>query len=240
MRPDDTPRGLTGDAYVARQSWRVNLPTLVALGAVDVFFLYRTIRYPEPGLVAVLAVFGAVTALAAFFIVRPIRRGEVSFAVDSGGVYFGPSRHRDETALVPWSWIDCIVTFDLIFRVRNGRRVRRRCVGVELNAMGVAERMGGLGGLPRPPEAPPPTAEEQEFFEAVLAPWLGMLAEPSLVSRPIEGWRLDMESLAKAVMRFAPDKPIERRPTRREPGVARLALTAAWEAHQNQQRFWWR
>ena len=46
-----------------------------------------------------------------------------------------------------------------------------------------------------------------------LAPWLPHVqAEPSLVSRRVEGWRLDMESLDKAVMRHAPDKPIERRP----------------------------
>ncbi|MEU8803021.1 hypothetical protein [Spirillospora sp. NPDC048819] len=213
MRPDDTPHGFTGDAYVARQSWRVNLPVLVALGAVDVFFLYRTIRYPEPGLVALLAVFGAVTALAAFFITRSILRREVSFAVDSGGVYFGPTRRSSQTALVPWSWIDCIVTFDLIVRRRDGQRMRRRCVGVELNDTGITERMGSR---PRPPDAPPPTAAEQKFFEAALAPWLPhALAEPSLVSRPIEGWRLNMESLAEAVMRYAPDKPIERRPTRR-------------------------
>lgn len=235
MRPDDTPHGFADDAYIARPSWRVNLPALVACGAVIVFLLYRTVRYPEPGLVAVLAVFGAVTALAAFFIMRSIRRGDVSFAVDAGGVYFGATDRGAQPVLIPWSWIDCIVTFDLIVRRGDGRRVRRRCVGVELNAKGVTERMGSL---PRPPEAPPPTAEEQEFFEAALAPWLPhALAEPSLVSRQIEGWRLNTGSLAKAVMRYAPDKPIKRRPTRREPGVARLALTA-WEVHQNLQRFW--
>lgn len=61
-----------------------------------------------------------------------------------------------------------VVTFDRIIRRGGGQRVRRRCVGVELNAADVTGRMGRL---PRPPEAPPPTAEERELNEAVLMPW---------------------------------------------------------------------
>lgn len=139
MKPEDSRHGFADDAYIARPGWRANLPILVACVAVDVFLLYRTVRYPEPGLAVLLVVFGVVTTLVAFFITRSIRRGDVSFAVDSGGVYFGPTDRETQSVLIPWSWIECIVTFDLI-AYEGKQRVRRRCVGAELNAKGVTER----------------------------------------------------------------------------------------------------
>lgn len=232
MSPDDTPRPVDG-AYIVRQSWQGNMPILVALGAVDVFLLYQTIRDPDPGLVVALAAFGAVTVLFAVLGVRSVRRREVLFAVDSRGVYFGPTGSGARPVLIPWSWIACIVTFDLIVRTGGGQKGRRHRVGVELNAIGVSARGGSL---PRPPDAPPLTEEQREFSKAALAPWLSHgLAEPSLVARQVEGWRLDMESLAQAVMRYAPDKPIECRPTRQQPGITGLASTA-WQVHQNLRR----
>ncbi|MFA1550693.1 hypothetical protein [Actinomadura chokoriensis] len=233
MRPDDTPHGFTDGAYIARQSWRGNLPTLVALGAGDVFLLYQAVRDPGPGIVLGLAVFSAVSASFAVLIARSVRRREVSFAVDAGGVYFGPTSAGARPELIPWSWIDCIVTFDRIVRGANNRKGRRPCVGVELNAAGVTNRMGRS---PRPPGLPPPTADEQEFTEAVLTPWISrLIAEPSLVEREIQGWRLDAKSLAQAVMRYAPDTPIARRPTRPAPSMARVAA-AAWQVRKNLQR----
>ncbi|TDC89151.1 hypothetical protein [Actinomadura sp. 7K507] len=233
MKPDDTRYESTDpDAYIARQSWRSNLPILVALGAVDVFLAYQTIRDPGPGAGYALAAFSAVTALAAVLIIKPVRRKEVSFAVDSRGVYFGPNDKEALPELIPWSHIDCIVTFDRIVR-SGGHKGRRRCVGVELNATGVNKRMQRL---PRPPEMPPPTALEREFNEAALMPWISrLIAEPSLVEREIRGWRLNAASMAQAVTRYAPDMPIARRPTRPAPGIAAVAATA-WEVHQNLQR----
>lgn len=230
----DAGHGFTDPgAYVARQSWRGNLPILAALGVVDVFLLCQAVQDPGPGLVVALAAFGAVTGLVAVLIARSVRRGEVSFAVDSCGVFFGSTGAGDRSVLIPWSWIACVVTFDLIVRRGGGQKGRRRCVGVELNAAGIAARGGGL---PRPPDGPPLTEEQREFSEAALAPWLPHLrAEASLVSQHVEGWRLDGESLAQAVKRYAPGKPIERRPTRHEPGIARLAGTAR-QVHQNLRR----
>ncbi|MFI0355688.1 hypothetical protein [Actinomadura sp. 9N407] len=234
MRLDDVPHdGFADDAYIARQSWRGNMPILVDLGAVELFLLYQTIRAPGLGLIFALGVFGSVTAVLAVLFARSIHRGEVSFAVDSRGVYFGPTGEGARPELIPWSWITCIVTFDLIVRRNGGQKGRRPCIGAELNSGGIDARGGNL---PRPPDAPPLTPEQQEFSEAALAPWLHHVqAEPSLVSRRIEGWRLDMESLAQVVMRVAPDKPIGHRPTRHEPGIVGLAATA-WQVRQNLRR----
>ncbi|MGW5412561.1 hypothetical protein [Actinomadura geliboluensis] len=232
MRPDDSPGEFAEDAYIARQTWGSNLPILVILGAVDVFVLYQTIRHPGPGVALALTGFGGVTAMAAVFLTRPVRRGEVSFAVDARGVYFGYTGEDADPELIPWSWIDCVVTFDRI--VRSGRqRTRHHYVGVELNAAGVTARMSRL---PRPPELPPPTAAEEQLREAVFGPWMRrMCAEPSLASQKIQGWRLDGERLAEAVMRHSPDTPIAERPTRRDPGIVGIAATA-WEMGRNLKR----
>lgn len=233
MKSSDIPDAFADGAYIARRSWRASLPIVVAFGAVDVFLLYQAVQEPSRGRVVGLAVFSAATVFLAVLVARPVLRGEVSFAVDASGVYFGPSDDGARPELIPWSWIDCVVTFDRIVRRTSGQKGRRRCVGVELNAAGIA---GREAGRTRPPDAPPPTKEEREFNEAALAPWLPhLLAEPSLVAKQVEGWRLDMDSLTTAVMRHAPDKPIERRPTRHEPGIARLAATA-WQVHQNFRR----
>ncbi|TDE34049.1 hypothetical protein [Actinomadura sp. 6K520] len=232
MRPDDAPDGLSDGAYIAQQSWRGNLPILMALGAVDAFLLYQAIRNPGPGIVFALAGFCAVTAVVAVLVTRSVRRGEVSFAVDARGVYFGPTGESELAELIPWSWIDCIVTFDRIVHGAN-QKGRRHCVGVELNAAGVTERMARL---PRPPGLPPPTALEREFNEAALMPWFSrLIAEPSLVERQIQGWRLDTARLAQAVTRHAPETPIARRPTRPAPSIASIAATA-WEVRKNLQR----
>lgn len=234
MRPDDSPTEFPEGAYIARQTWGSNLPILVVLGAVDVFVLYQTIRNPGFGAGLALMGFGGMTAIFAFFVVRSVRRGEVSFAVDARGVYFGYSAEDVEPDLIPWAWIDRIVTFDQITHGGTGQRAREHYVGVELNAAGVNDRMSRL---PRPPELPPPTAAEKEFNEALFGPWLRRLAaEPSLVSQRIQGWRLDAGRLAEAVMRYAPDTPIARRPTRPAPTIARFAATA-WEVRKNLQRF---
>ncbi|TDC61952.1 hypothetical protein E1200_27535 [Actinomadura sp. GC306] len=232
MRPDDTPDGLSDGAYIARQSWRGNLPILVFVSVVDVFLLYQTIRNPQPGAVFAVAAFCTITVVMAVLVIRPVRRGEVSFAVDARGVYFGPTGERELAELIPWSWIDCIVTFDRIVHSGDGK-ARRHCVGVELNAAGVTER---LRRLPRPPGLPPPTALEQEFNEAALWPWFDrLLGPPSLVQTDIQGWRLDTASLARAVALYAPDTSIERRPTQPAPSIARVAATA-WEVHKNLKR----
>ncbi|TDB96069.1 hypothetical protein [Actinomadura sp. 7K534] len=232
MRPEDTPDGFSDDAYIARQTWHGNLPILVVLGVVDVFLLYQTIRNPQPGAVFALAAFCTVTVVTAVLVTRPVRRGEVSFAVDARGVYFGPTGTRELAELIPWAWIDCIVTFDRIVH-RGDQKGRRHCVGVELNAAGVSERMRCL---PRPPGLPPPTALEQEFNEAALWPWFNrLLGPPSLVQTDIQGWRLDTASLARAVARYAPDTSIQRRPTQPALNIARVAATA-WEVHKNLQR----
>ncbi len=232
MRSDDTPDEFTEGAYIARQTWRSNLPIMVILGAVDVFVLYQAIRNPGVGAGIALTGFGGMTAILGFFVARPIRRGEVSFAVDARGVYFGYTAEDADPELIPWSWIDCVVTFDRI--VRSGRqRTRHHYVGVELNAAGVTARMSRL---PRPPELPPPTVAEEQFREAVFGPWMRrMSAEPSLASQKIQGWRLDGERLAEAVMRHSPDTPIAERPTRRDPGIVGIAATA-WEMGRNLKR----
>lgn len=232
MRPDDSPDGFAEGAYIARQTWWGNLPVLVGCGAVDAFLLYQTIRNPGPGIALGLTMFSGVTAILAVLVTRPVRRGEVSFAVDARGVYFGYTVEDAEPELIPWSWIDCIVTFDRI--VRSGRqRTRHHYVGVELNAAGVTARMSRL---PRPPELPPPTVAEEQFKEAVFGPWMRRMgAEPSLASQRIQGWRLDGERLAEAVMRYSPDTPIAERPTRRDPGIASVAA-AAWEMGKNLKR----
>jgi len=183
MRPDDIPGKFTEGAYIARQTWRSNLPILVILGAVDVFVLYQTIWHPGFGAGLALMMFSGVTALLVFFVTRSVRRREVSFAVDARGVYFGYSGKDIEPDLIPWSWIDCIVTFDRITHGDGSLKARQRYVGVELNAAGVTARMSRL---PRPPELPPPTEAEQESDEALFGPWLHRLAaEPSLVSQDI-------------------------------------------------------
>ncbi|GAA1776939.1 hypothetical protein [Actinomadura chokoriensis] len=229
MRPDDLPDEFTEGAYIARQTWRSNLPILVILGAVDVFVLYQTIRKPGLGAGLALMGFGGFTALLAFFVMRSVRRGEVSFAVDARGVYFGYSGKDIEPELIPWSWIDRIVTFDRI--VHHGGL--KGYAGVELNEAGVTARMGRL---PRPPELPPPTAAEQEFNEALFRPWLHRLAaEPSLVSQEIQGWRLDKERLTETVMRHSPDTPIAQLLTRRDPNIVGMAATA-WQVRQNLRR----
>ena len=43
--PASSPEG----AYIARQTWRGNLPILVILSAVDVFVLCQTVRHPGLG-----------------------------------------------------------------------------------------------------------------------------------------------------------------------------------------------
>jgi hypothetical protein len=228
--PGGVPDEFAEGAYVARQNWGSNLPILVILGAVDVFVLYQTIRNPGLGAGLALMGFGGMTAILAFFVARSVRRGEVSFAVDARGVYFGYSGKDVEPELIPWSWIDCIVTFNRIVH-RGGVK---GYAGVELNAAGVTARMSRL---PRPPELPPPTALEQEFNEAVFSPWFHRLAaEPSLVSQEIQGWRLDKERLAEAVTRYSPGTPIARRPTRRDPNIVGMAATA-WQVRKNLQRF---
>ncbi|MEU5991355.1 hypothetical protein ABZ806_20500 [Spirillospora sp. NPDC047418] len=232
MSSDDIPDEFPEGAYIARQTWRGNLPVLVALGVVDIFLLYQTIRRPGPGAVFALTAFCALTAFFAVLTARSVRRREVSFAVDARGVYFGPTGEGALPELIPWSWIDSIVTFDRIVHGRN-QKGRVHCVGAELNAAGVTVRMSRL---PRPPELPPPTAAEEEFKEAALMPWFSrMVGEPSLVERDIQGWRLDAGSLAEAVMRYAPDTPIARRPTRPAPSIARIAATA-WQVRKNLQR----
>ncbi|QKW38617.1 hypothetical protein HUT06_35185 [Actinomadura sp. NAK00032] len=232
MSPDDIPDELPEGAYIARQTWRSNLPIVVILGAVDAFVLYQAIRNPGLGASIALTGFGGMTAIVGFFVARSVRRGEVSFAVDARSVYFGYTAEDAEPELIPWSWIDCVVTFDRI--VRSGRqRTRHRYVGVELNAAGVTARMSCL---PRPPELSPPTVAEEQFKEAVFGPWMRRMgAEPSLASQRIQGWRLDGESLAEAVVRYSPDTPIAERPTRRDPGIAGVAA-AAWEMGKNLKR----
>jgi hypothetical protein len=154
----------------------------------------------------------------------------VSFAVNARGAYSGHSGEDVQPDLIPWSWIDCIVTFDRITHGDGGRKAHHHYVGVELNA---AARMSRS---PRPPELPPPTVAGEEFTEALFGPWLKrMAAEPSLVSQWIQGWRLDAGRLAEAVMRHSPETPIARRPTRRDPGVAGMAATA-WQVRKNLRR----
>ncbi|MFG1854253.1 hypothetical protein ACGFJT_20635 [Actinomadura geliboluensis] len=230
MRADDITGGFAEDGYIARQTWRSNLPVLVILGAVDVFVLYQTVRRPGLGAGLALMGFGGITVLLGFFVMRSVHRGEVSFAVDARGVYFGYSGKDVEPERIPWSWIDCVVTFNRIVH-RGGLK---GYVGVELNAAGVTARMNRL---PRPAGLPPPTAEEAAFNEALFGPWLRRLAaEPSLVSQEIQGWRLDKERLAEAVMRHSPGTPIARRPTRRDPGIVGIAATA-WQVRKNLQQF---
>lgn len=126
------------------------------------------------------------------------------------------------------------MTFDRITHGSGSQRTRHHYVGVELNAEGVAARMSRM---PRPPGLPPPTAEEAAFNEALFGPWLRrMAAEPSLASQRIQGWRLDAERLAEAVMRHSPGTPMARRPTRRDPGIAGIAATA-WQVRKNLQQF---
>ncbi|MFA1540121.1 hypothetical protein [Actinomadura monticuli] len=234
MSPDGFPGEFTEGAYIARQTWASNLPVVVILGAVTVFVLYQTIRNPGLGAGIALLGFGGITALLVFLVARSVRRGEVSFAVDARGVYFGYSSENVQPDLIPWAWIDCIVTFDQITHGGGGQKGRQHHVGVELNAAGAKARMSRL---PRPPGLPPPTAAEEEIKEALFGPWLrGMAAEPSLVSQRIQGWRLEGERLAEAVMRYAPDTPIARRPTRPAPSIARFAA-AAWQVRKNLQRF---
>ncbi|MFB4306456.1 hypothetical protein [Actinomadura sp. GTD37] len=153
--------------------------------------------------------------------------------MDARGVYFGPTGEGALPELIPWSWVDRIVTFDRIVHSGGSQKRREHYVGVELNATGIK---GQADRRPWPSDAPPLTAEVQEFTEAALMPWLPhMLGEPSLVSRKIGGWRLDARSLAEAVMRYAPDTPIVRRPTRRDPGIAGIAATA-WQVRENLHR----
>lgn len=232
MRQDDTADEFSEDAYVARQSRRGNLPILVALGVVDMFLLYQAIRNPGLAVAFSLTAFCAVTGFVAALVTRSVRRGEVSFAVDARGVYFGPTGKGALPELIPWSRIDCVVTFDRIVRGGN-QKARHHYVGVELNAAGVTERMKRL---PRPPELPPPTELEREFNEGAPWPWFSrLIAEPSLVERRIQGWRLDTAKLAQAVARHAPDTSIARRPTRPAPGIVDIAATA-WEVRRNLQR----
>ncbi|GAA0583422.1 hypothetical protein [Actinomadura livida] len=232
MRPDDTPDEFSEGAYVVRQTWSGNLPVLALFGLMDAFLLYQAIRNPGAAIVVVLAGFGGVTAILAVLLIGPIRRREVSFAVDARGVYFGPSDPGDQPELIPWSWIACVVTFDRIVR-SNGQKSRHLYAGVELTDAGVAARMSRL---PRPPGLPPPTAEERDFNEAVLMPWLKhMVGEPSLVSQRIQGWRLNMARLTEAVQRYALGTPVVHRPTRSDPGIAGIAFTA-WQVHKNFRR----
>ncbi|MFS2293948.1 MAG: hypothetical protein FWJ90_14810 [Actinomadura sp.] len=223
MRLDGTADEFPDGAYVARQSRRGDLPIPVALGVVDVFLLYQAIRNPGLAIAFTLTAFCAVTGFAAALVRGSARDGKVSFSVDARGVYFGPTGEGAPQELIPWSWIDCVVTFDRIEHGAGRKARRRRCVGVELNTVGVTERMRRL---PRPPE-PRPAASEQDLDAPSPMPWHShLITEPSLVERGIKGWRLDAASLARAVTRYAPCTPIERRPTRPAPRIASIPATA--------------
>ncbi|CNE84822.1 Uncharacterised protein [Mycobacterium tuberculosis] len=70
------PGEFADGAYIARQTWRSNLPILVVLGAVDVFVLYQTIRHPGLGVELALVGFGGATAIPAVLVRRLAERDD--------------------------------------------------------------------------------------------------------------------------------------------------------------------
>jgi hypothetical protein len=216
------------DAYVVHSTWRHNLTPLLILGALDLVLLYLVVTSPGPGVIFGLLVSGGMSAVAWYLIWRKIRQGGVVFAVDSRGLYLGSSGEAG-AALLPWSWIVRVVTYDYVARTSNGGRIRRRYVGAELKEELFAEQRG----LPRRPDLTPLSTDQQAMAKALLGPWLPELrGAPPIAARRIQGWRLDEAWLSAAVQRYAPGMLVEELPERNEMSGAQAAA-AAWRSFQN-------
>ncbi len=113
----------------------------------------------------------------------------VAFRVAGAGVLLGgaPARYEAQTAFVPWGDIASFVVW------------QQRMAGPPMDYVGVRRRAGA-------PPLPGMNSTLRPEQTAKLAPHVEH--ELFLASRPVNRWRLDLQSLQTAVDAFAPGTPL--------------------------------